>query len=381
MDNIFSKAVSIVSGRLNRKTQRVTAWNDASIDYTSAFVTNIQNKIASEIVKVSYNHVKYKKNPKGADTLISMAGSDIDEVLNWSPKGRRNSIEFWIDVVKQLMATKYVTLVPKIDPKTGELLDLLFLNDSGVDEPDFNKTVNLVSPFYINDDTSILDNALTSIATKLDQGKIRALYKVNAHLDFDFVDDYREKANKTIENMQNAAKFNGIVPMDAKGDLIELKKDYSVLNSEEIDLIKSELLSAYFMNEKILLGTATQEEQIYFYNSTIIPILVQLEKELSYKLISNSRRREKEQNLYYERIMIDNQLFKFATLKELIDLYHENTNAPVFTQNQLLTMMGEQPIEGGDIYVSNLNAVAVDNLSDLKGTRKEEEEKVETDQE
>lgn len=381
MDNIFSKAVRIVSGRLNRKTQRVAAWNDASIDYTSAFVTNIQNKIASEIVKVSYNHVKYKKNPKGADTLISMSGSDIDEVLNWSPKGRRNSIEFWTDVVKRLMATKYVTLVPKIDKSTGELLDLLFLDDSGVDEPDYNKTVNLVSPFYINDDTSILDNALTSIATKLDQGKIRALYKVNAHLDFDFIDDYREKANKTIENMQNAAKFNGIVPIDAKGDLIELKKDYSVLNSEEIDLIKSELLSAYFMNEKILLGTATQEEQIYFYNSTIIPILVQLEKELSYKLISNSRRREKEQNLYYERIMIDNQLFKFATLKELIDLYHENTNAPVFTQNQLLAMMGEQPIEGGDIYVSNLNAVAVDNLSDLKGTRKDEEEKVETNQE
>lgn len=381
MDNIFSKAVSIVSGRLNRKTQRVTAWNDASIDYTSAFVTNIQNKIASEIVKVSYNHVKYKKNPKGADTLISMAGSDIDEVLNWSPKGRKNSIEFWTDVVKMLMCAKYVTLVPKFDPKTGELLDLLFLNDSGVDEPDLNKTVNLVSPFYINDDTSILDNALTSIATKLDQGKIRALYKVNAHLDFDFVDDYREKANKTIENMQNAAKFNGIVPMDAKGDLIELKKDYSVLNSEEIELIKSELLSAYFMNEKILLGTATQEEQIYFYNSTIIPLLVQFEKELSYKLISNSRRRVKDQNLYYERIVIDNQLFKFATLKELIDLYHENTNAPVFTQNQLLSMMGEQPIEGGDIYVSNLNAVAVDSLSDLKGTRKEEVEEVETNQE
>ena len=381
MDNIFSKAVSIVSGRLNRKTQRVTAWNDASIDYTSAFVTNIQNKIASEIVKVSYNHVKYKKNPKGADTLISMAGSDIDEVLNWSPKGRKNSIEFWTDVVKMLMCTKYVTLVPKIDQKSGELLDLLFLNDSGVDEPDLNKTVNLVSPFYINDDTSILDNALTSIATKLDQGKIRALYKVNAHLDFDFVDDYREKANKTIENMQKAAKFNGIVPMDAKGDLIELKKDYSVLNSEEIELIKSELLSAYFMNEKILLGTATQEEQIYFYNSTIIPLLVQFEKELSYKLISSSRRRVNAQNLYYERIVIDNQLFKFATLKELIDLYHENTNAPVFTQNQLLSMMGEQPIEGGDIYVSNLNAVAVDSLSDLKGTRKEEVEEVETNQE
>lgn len=366
--------VTFSTGKLNRKTQRVQAWNNASVEYTSAFVTNIQNKIASEIVKVSFNHVKYKQSNTGADTLISMAGSDIDEVLNWAPKGRKNSIEFWAEVVRRLMMSRYVTLVPKFDSKSGELLDLTFADTDGATEYNDKKTVNLVSPFYINDDTSILDNALTSIATKLDQGKIRALYKVNAHLDFDFVDDYREKAQKTIENMQTSSSFNGIVPMDAKGDLIELKKDYSVLNKEEIDLIKSELLSAYFMNEKILLGTANQEEQIYFYNSTIIPLLVQLEKELSYKLISTSRRRVVKQNIYYERIIIDNQLFKFATLKELIDLYHENINAPVFTVNQLLSKMGEQPIEGGDIYVSNLNAVAVDNLSDLKGTRKENTE-------
>ena len=76
-------------------------------------------------------------------------------------------------------------------------------------------------------------------------------------------------------------------------------------------------------------------------------------------------------NLYYERIIVDNQLFKFATLKELIDLYHENINGPIFTQNQLLVKMGEQPIEGGDIYITNLNAVAVKNLSDLQGSRKD----------
>lgn len=362
--NLFGKIVRVFTGKLDNKTQRVKGWDlDTASEFTSAFAINIQNKIASEVSKVSFNHVKYKKNEKGADTLISMAGSDIDEVLNWSPKGKLNSIEFWSNVVKKLMANKRIYLVPVYD-KTGHLQDLRFPIDT---DGDLNRdeTINLISPFYLNDDTSILDNALNAIAQKLDQGKIRALYKVNAQLDFDFVDEFKEKAMATIKSMQDGSTFNGIAPIDSKGEIIELKKDYSVLNKEEIDLIKSELLGAFFMNEDILNGTASQEQQMYFYNSTIIPLLVQLEKELTYKLLTSNNRRVIAGNLYYQRIIIDNQLFKFATLKELIDLYHENTNAPVFTINEMRIKMGEQPIEGGDKYFTNRNAVLVNNLDDL----------------
>ena len=65
--------------------------------------------------------------------------------------------------------------------------------------------------------------------------------------------------------MQEGSSYNGLTPVDNKTEIVELKKDYSVLNKDEIDLIKSELLTGYFMNENILLGTATQEQQIYFY--------------------------------------------------------------------------------------------------------------------
>lgn len=361
--NLFGKVLQFSQGKLNKQTQRVTGWEDATYNLTSSFAINVQNKIASEISKVSFNHVKYKKNELGADTLISMAGSDIDEVLNWSPKGQKNSIEFWSKVVKKMMTKKHITLVPVYDP-SGILIDLRFPDDTDK-ELSYDETVNLVSPFFTNQDTSLLDNALESIATKMNQGKIRALYKVNAQLDFDFVDDFKEKAMKTIESMQTASTYNGIAPVDGKGQIIELKKDYSVLNKEEIDLIKSELLSAYFMSEEILLGTASQEQQMYFYNSTIIPLLVQLEKELTYKLISSNSRKVTAGNMYYQRIIIDNQLFKFATLKELIDLYHENTQAPIFTINELRIKMGEQPIEGADKYFTNKNAVIADNLDDL----------------
>lgn len=361
--------VSFSRGKLNNDTQRVTAWQNEAVEYTSAFVTNIHNKIANEITKVEFNHVKYKKSEEGSDPLISRAGSDLDEVLNWSPKGEHNSMEFWQKVIKKLLCTRYVDLYPIFDSETGDLSDLLLANDEKEYKPE--ELVRLISPFYINEDTSILDNALASIQTKLEQGKLRGLLKINAFLDIDNTQEYREKALTTIKNMQESSSYNGLTPVDNKTEIVELKKDYSVLNKDEIDLIKSELLTGYFMNENILLGTATQEQQIYFYNSTIIPLLMQLEKELTYKLISTGRRRINKDNLYYERIIVDNQLFKFATLKELIDLYHENINAPIFTQNQLLVKMGEQPIEGGDIYITNLNAVAVKNLSDLQGSRKD----------
>lgn len=379
---LFGKTIKIQKGRVDKRTQQVAAWRDAGVEYTSALVTNIQNKIASEISKVNFNHVKYKVNDGGVDTLESMQGSDIDEVLNWQPKGYENSSAFWSKVVKLMMQKRVVQLQPHYKNDAQDiprLSDLTILDDSST--MSYAESVNLVSPFFLNDDTSILDTALSSISTKLTQGKLRALYRVNATID-ETAEDFKNRANLTIRSIQESSQYNGIGAMDAKGEIIELKNGYSVLNEEEISLIKSELLSAYFMNEKILLGTASQEEQIAFYNATIIPLLFQLEKELSYKLIPNSRRRKKQGNLYYERIVIDNQLFKFASLKDLIALYHENINAPIFTVNEFKVMIGEQPVEGGDVYLTNLNSKVITSFEDLKEeeqNKEGEKESLETD--
>lgn len=379
---LFGRTVKIEKGRVTKEEQQIKAWQDATIDYTSSFVINIKNKIASEISKINFNHVKYKVNEGGVDVLRSLEGSDVDEVLNWNPKGFANSIEFWSVVTKRLMSSKMVRLEVHYEKHDGVsvLTDITILE--GDSKAPMSETINLVSPFYINDDTSILDEALKSISTKLNQGKLRALYRINATMD-ETAEEFKKRANLTINTMQETSQYNGIGAMDGKGEIVELKNGYSVLNEEEIDLIKSELLSAFFMNEKILLGTATQEEQIAFYNATIIPLLFQFEKELSYKLIPNSRRRKTKGNLYYERIIIDNQLFKFASLKDLINLYHENINAPMFTVNEFKVMIGEQPIEGGDVYLTNLNSKVIKSFDeitneDTTNSTEGEEDKVET---
>ena len=161
--NLFGKAVKIQSSKVNQSTQRAVGWSDEAVSATSGFYNNISAKIATEISKLNFQHVKYKKNENGIDTLVSMDGSDIDEVLNWKSKGHLNSVDFWSDVTRKLMRTRQVYLKPTYD-KDGVLVDLLINEDEDVNT---DETVNLVSPFFINSNTSILDSTLSSIATKL----------------------------------------------------------------------------------------------------------------------------------------------------------------------------------------------------------------------
>lgn len=359
--NLFGKVLKIESSQLDKQTQRAVGWQDEAISATSGFYNNISAKIASEISKVNFQHVKYKKTENGIDTLTSMDGSDIDEVLNWKAKGHLNSIDFWSSVTKKLMRTKQVYLKPIFDG-SGNLIDLLINED---DEVNTNETINLVSPFFVNSNTSILDSTLSSIATKLQQGRLKGQLKINGLIDTES-NEFVEKAQNTLSQMQKIGSVNGLTVTDDKTEIKEFNNSYSVLNDEEIKLIKSELLSSYFMSEKILTGEASQEEQIYFYQSTIIPLLNQLEKELTYKLISSNKRRKIQGNLYYERIIIDNQLFKFASIKDLLELYHENTQAPILTVNEFKVLMGLEPIDGGDVYLTNLNSKIIKSFDDLE---------------
>lgn len=380
----YENVVQIATGRLNRRTQRVETWGNQTIDYTSSFVANIHNRIANEVAKVNFNHVQYEIQNGGTDTMRLKTGSDIDEVLNWLPKGFENNNEFWRQVTKRLFTQKKIVLVPKwqSDGINVNLVDLRFLEDS--ETYNKNDTINLVSPFYSDSGTSILDTALTSIADKLNQGKLRGFLEINANLDSG-AEYFKRKAKETLTLMQDMSTYNGIGVKDAKSKLVELKNGYSVLNQEEIDLIKKELLGTYFMSENILLGTASQEEQMTFYSNVILPILSQLEKELTYKLLTSQERRITRYKKYYERIVIDNQIMKFASIKDLLEFWHENTNAPTVQVNEMRLLMGMNPVEGGDVYLTNKNSVAIKTFEDIESTgeidRKETDTTVETNSE
>lgn len=365
-------AVRIFSGLLNKKTQRV-AWQQSAVDYTSNFVANIQYKIANEISKTTFNHVQYSVNKNGLDFMKSLSGSDIDEVLNWSPKGYRNTTEFWQQVIILLMNRKVVKLLPKYGgPDNTVLIDLKIVGDEETKE---NETINLISPFYSSTDTTILDSALSRIAEKLEANRLRGFLKINAKLNTGS-QNFKDNALETIETLQEVAEYNGLGVLDAKAEVVELKNNYGVLNPEEIGFIKAEILSAYGMSESILTGNNSQEEYTTFYSNVVIPILNQLERELSYKLLTSYKRVRNDNKRTYERIIVDNQLMKFASIDQLVSFIHENTQAPINTQNEIRVLLGNPPIDGGDVFYTNLNSTTVsageDNADGKEDTTSDE---------
>ena len=49
----------------------------------------------------------------------------------------------------------------------------------------------------------------------------------------------------------------------------------------------------------------------------------------------------------------------------MIDLYHENTQAPFLSVNEWKAIAGLEPSEGGDVYLTNANARIVEKYSDF----------------
>ncbi|MQW21991.1 MULTISPECIES: phage portal protein [unclassified Lactococcus] len=359
---IYQNIVKIFRGRIDKKTQRVS-WQNATTNFTSNFILNIQHRIANEISKSYFNHVEYTVNSNGYDFSRILTGTDIDEVLNWAPKEHYNTTEFWNDVVVKMLNNKYVHLKPIFDTK-GSFISLIIVGD---EEYKLDETVNLVSPFYSDNGTSLLDNILTSVYEKLATNKTRAFLKINGSFD-QGKEAFKQKVNQTLETFQEVGEFNGIGVLDAKTDIFELNNSYSVITQEEMDFIKSEILSGYGISEKVLLGTATEEENTAFRANTIAVLLEQLERELTYKLISSYKRIRREGKQTYQRIVVNTNVMKFASLDQLIKFSQANTNTPIAQQNEERGFYGLAPIEGGDEFFVNLNSTTAKNVTKTEET-------------
>ena len=50
----------------------------------------------------------------------------------------------------------------------------------------------------------------------------------------------------------------------------------------------------------------------------------------------------------------------------MLSLIHENTQAPLLNLNELRVLLGLEAIEGGDIYMTNLNSKIIKDFSELE---------------
>lgn len=351
LDNVVKRFTGKVS---NKKTQQVV-WNDEITRYTSSFLLAVHSFIAREFSKLEIEHRIYTR--LGDSTGIgNKYGSSIYEVLEYNPNGFRTNREWKRAIILKLVQGQDVYLLPRYNGP-GDLISLTFTDkEMYLKNPD--DVVVITTPFTVSRNVQLYDEMLTSIGEHLRTNKVKAFLSLNTQVANG--SDFNEKVQSIIKNMQEVGSYNGIGFLDAKTKLEELKHEYSPIGDGVEEIIKRELLNGFGLSEKLLRGEYTNTDYRNFFETVLRPVIDEIETEFTYKLLTTNARVNRPEKQSFERITISYQtLDKFASPQDLTRLMEANTNGAYLKVNEVRQLLGYDPVEGGDVFRTNLNSTEV----------------------
>lgn len=211
----------------------------------------------------------------------------------------------------------------------------------GMDGQPDNKA--LLKVLQIND--TVLQGLEKAIKTSL---TVRGIIKINTMLD----DEKQQAERRRFEEAINSSK-SGILPLDLKGDYIDLKPDPKIIDKDTLEFLEKKILYYYGVSMPILSGDFTDEQYQAFYEKTLEPLIISLGQAFS-KCIFTQRELEvgNEIVFYPQKLLFTNTKNKIAVADIL-------GNRGALTNNQLLELFGYPPYEGGDERYMSLNYIDV----------------------
>ncbi len=203
---------------------------------------------------------------------------------------------------------------------------------------------------------------LMEIVNTTDQGIINAiknsavirwLLKINTALRDE---DIKKKAQTFADNyLKISGNGIGVAATDTKTDATQINPTDYVPNASQMDRTKSRILSLLNINEKIIQGTANEDEENSYYEAEIEPWISKLANEMTRKLFS---RRQRGCGNYIVAGSFNLQVASFKTKLNLFQMVDRGALTP----NEWREAMGLTPIEGGDVPLRRLDTQAVSNL-------------------
>lgn len=358
---VIESVVRMMRGDVDRRTQVVT-WSDQAVQYTSAYMQSVIYFVAREFSKLDIRHRVYVRQEDGKYLQRDKLGSDIYEVLNYAPNGYKTNAEWRRQIATRIMTGATVYLQPI--RKNGTLTALKLTDQEGYNKaPD--DVLAITSPYYISSNASLYDNILTNIGRELSGNNLRGFLKVNAAVGSS-VDTFKKTAIDQLKVMQDVASYNGLGILDAKADVVELNNEYKTIPDEAVKIIKREILNGFGLSEALLTGEYSEADYRHFVDQVLSPLVNEFEVELTYKLLTTNARINTGKKDTFERVKISQPVTKWASMDQIVAVAKANTNGAFMTVNEIRTLLGYDPIEGGDTFRTNLNSVEVKYGEDEK---------------
>lgn len=202
----------------------------------------------------------------------------------------------------------------------------------------------------IND--TVLQGLEKAIKTSL---SVRGILKINTMLDDDKQQAERKKFETAMKNSES-----GILPMDLKGEYVDLKMDPKVIDKDTMQFLQDKILNYYGVSVPILSGKFTDEDYQAFYEKALEPIIIGLGQAFSKTIFTNRELDVGNEIVFYPQKLL------FTNTKNKIAVADILGNRGALTNNELLQLFGYPPYEGGDIRNMSLNYIDVNLAGDYQ---------------
>lgn len=199
----------------------------------------------------------------------------------------------------------------------------------------------LLKVLKIND--TVLQGLEKAIKTSL---TVRGILKINTMLD-----DEKQKAERERFETLIQSGATGILPMDLKGEYVDLKPDPKLIDKETLDFLQNKVLNYFGVSIPILSGDFTDEQYQAFYEKTLEPLIISLGQAFSKTIFTQRELDVGNEIAFYPQKLL------FTNVKNKIAVADILGNRGALTDNQLLDLFGYPPYEGGDKRTMSLNYI------------------------
>ena len=195
---------------------------------------------------------------------------------------------------------------------------------------------------------------------------VRGIIKLNT-----FIDNEKQQAEmKEFENkILNSG--SGLLTLDMKSEFIPVNIDPKIVDSDTMDFITQRILNNYGVSLPIYNGDFTEEQYQSFYEKKLEGIIISLGRCFSSALFTDRELEVGNEIIFY------NQGLNYTSMANKIQAVDILSSRGTFTDNQILSVFGYPPFDGGNVRKQSLNYINRD-LADayqMKNTTRKDSNK------
>lgn len=345
-----------------------------------SIVTTIYNRLAVDAAQIDIKHVRLDEEGNYSDT--------IQDDLNWALTIRANEDqtgrEFIQDAVMTMLESGCAALVPTdtdVNPYYTDSYKIYQLRVGTVVEwmPDYvrvsvyrqstgqreeivlpKRIVAICSnPFFstMNEPNSTLKRLIRTIAQLEETNKTIGSGKLDLILQLPYLVKNEKRKNsvnnrmREIEEQLNRGKY-GIAWTDGTEHVVQLNRPIDNNLWTQVQEQKQEVYNQLGLTQKILDGTASEQEMLNYFNQTLLPILSALTEAMISKWLTKTAIAQGQSIKFFR------DPFKLIPINNIAEIGDKFTRNEIMTSNEVRAKVGLKPSQdprANELRNSNLN--------------------------